>query len=36
MDPNWCLSRVRKVALFRRPEDLAKYVEALQKAGLPE
>jgi len=36
MDPSWCLSRVRKLTLFRRPEDLAKYVEALQKAGLPE
>jgi len=36
MDPNWRLSNVRKTALFRRPEDHAKYVEALRKAGLPE
>ena len=36
MDPNWRLSNIRKTALFRRPEDHAKYVEALQKAGLPE
>src|SRR5262249_29580450 len=34
--PAWALSHVRKMPLFRRPEDLAKYVEALQKAGLPE
>ncbi|MGC2335808.1 MAG: adenylate/guanylate cyclase domain-containing protein [Pseudolabrys sp.] len=36
MDPNWRLSNIRRTALFRRPEDHAKYVEALQKAGLPE
>jgi TolB-like protein len=36
MYPAWCLSHVRKMRLLRRPEDVAKYVEGLQKAGLPE
>jgi len=35
-DPTWRLSHVRKIRLFRGPEDLAKYEEGLRKAGLPE
>jgi TolB-like protein/class 3 adenylate cyclase/Flp pilus assembly protein TadD len=35
LQPNACLSRSRG-ANYRRPEDLATYVEALRRAGLPE
>jgi adenylate cyclase len=35
LQPNACLSRSRG-SNYRRPEDLATYVEALRKAGLPE
>jgi tetratricopeptide (TPR) repeat protein len=36
IDPNASLSRIRKVRLFRRPQDLAKLEEGLRAAGLPE
>jgi TolB-like protein/Flp pilus assembly protein TadD len=36
IDPMWHLSHVKKVALFRRPGDRAKWEEGLRKAGLPE
>ena len=36
IDPSACLSRIRKMRLFRRPEDLAKLEEGLRTAGLPE
>ncbi len=36
LDPRASLSRIRKVRLFRRPEDLAKLEEGLRLAGLPE
>jgi TolB-like protein/class 3 adenylate cyclase/Tfp pilus assembly protein PilF len=35
-DPTWRLSHVRKIRLFRRPEDLDKLEDGLRKAGLPE
>ena len=35
LQPNSCVSRSR-CAAYRRPEDLALYVSALAKAGLPE
>ncbi len=36
VDPAFRISDVRKVAPFRRPDDLAKFEEGLRKAGLPE
>jgi TolB-like protein len=35
IDPEFRVHDLRKVAPFRRPEDLAKFEAALQKAGLP-
>ena len=36
LDPALRLSRVAALAPCRRPEDVAKYVEGMRKAGLPE
>ncbi len=36
IDPSACLSQIRKIRLFRRPEDLARLEEGLRAAGLPE
>jgi hypothetical protein len=30
------VSNLGDITPFRRPEDMAKYVEAMRKAGLPE
>ena len=36
LDPALRISNLRHVSPFRRPEDFAKFAEALRKAGLPE
>jgi hypothetical protein len=36
LDPALRLSNLRTTSLLRRPEDVARYVEGLRKAGLPE
>ncbi len=36
IDPGASLSRIRRVRLFRRPEDLARLEDGLRRAGLPE
>jgi len=36
LDPELRISNLRHVSPFRRPEDSAKFAEALRKAGLPE
>jgi hypothetical protein len=37
LDPDMRLSNLEyRIGIFRRPEDYAKYAEALRKAGLPE
>jgi tetratricopeptide (TPR) repeat protein len=36
LDPTSTLSRAVDFAPFRRPEDISRYRDALQKAGLPE
>ena len=36
IDPELCVSNIAAVVPFRRPEDFARYVEGLRKAGLPE
>jgi adenylate cyclase len=36
LDPTLCVSNLADVMPFRRPEDLAKYSEALRIAGLPD
>lgn len=36
IDPEFRVRDLTKVAPFRKPEDLAKYEEALRKAGLPD
>jgi hypothetical protein len=35
IDPSLRTSNLKKALFFRRPEDIAKLVEGLQKAGLP-
>jgi len=36
LDPTSRLSRVAELAPFRRPEDISRYRDGLEKAGLPE
>ena len=36
LNPALRLSNIAELAPCRRPEDVAKYVEGMQKAGLPE
>ncbi|HKA81804.1 MAG TPA: hypothetical protein VKD43_17320, partial [Xanthobacteraceae bacterium] len=37
LDPDMRLSNLKdRIGTFRRPEDFAKYADALRKAGLPE
>jgi TolB-like protein len=36
LDPTSRLARAAELAPFRRPEDISRYRDALQKAGLPE
>ena len=37
LDPDMRLSNLKdRIGTFRRPEDYAKYADALRKAGLPE
>jgi adenylate cyclase len=36
LDPGFRISTVKDFLPFRRPEDLARYEDALRKAGLPE
>jgi TolB-like protein/class 3 adenylate cyclase len=35
-DPTLCISTMKTLALFRRPEDFARWTEGLRMAGLPE
>ena len=36
-DPDMRLSNLKdRIGIFRRPEDYAKYADALRRAGLPE
>jgi len=36
LNPNLCISNVRFLQVFDRPEDSAKWIDGLRKAGLPE
>jgi len=37
LDPDLCISNLRdRLPTLRRPEDFARYVEGLRKAGVPE
>jgi adenylate cyclase len=37
IDPKYTIGRtLRRLALFRRPEDVAHLLDGLRKAGLPE
>ncbi len=37
LDPGMRVSNLKgRIGRFRRPEDFAKYADALRKAGLPE
>jgi hypothetical protein len=36
VDPQFRLRDLTKLAPFRKPEDLAKYEDALRQAGLPD
>jgi TolB-like protein len=36
IDPALCVSNIAAAVPFRRPEDFARYVQGLRKAGLPE
>jgi len=36
LDPTFLVQHVRGVTPLRRPEDLARYEDALRKAGLPD
>jgi hypothetical protein len=36
LDARWCLSRIEKRNSYRRPEQIARMLEGLRKAGLPE
>ncbi len=36
LEPDFTLARARETATFQNPADLARYIEGLRKAGLPE
>jgi hypothetical protein len=36
LDPTFRISDIKGTTPLRRPEDLARYVEGLRRAGLPE